>query len=41
MAKGKVKGVVIPAVARELLGFLWAIGVQVERQQKEPLQKVA
>jgi transposase len=31
-AKGKPKQQVITAVARELLGFIWAIGMQVERQ---------
>ena len=41
MAKGKNKAVVVTAVARELLGFLWAIGVHVEKQEKESLEKVA
>jgi transposase len=41
MAKGKNKGVVVTAVARELLGFLWAIAVHVEEQQKDSLQKIA
>lgn len=41
MAKGKSKGVVVTAVARELLGFLWAIGERVEAEQKSSLQKVA
>ena len=31
MGKGKVKQKVATAVARELLGFIWAIGVTVER----------
>jgi len=31
LGKGKAKQQVITAVARELLGFVWAIGVQVER----------
>ena len=31
VAKGKVKQQVVTAVARELLGFIWAIGVTVER----------
>lgn len=30
LAKGKNKGVVVTAVGRELLGFLWAIGIKVE-----------
>ena len=33
LGKGKVKQQVITAVARELLGFIWAIGVHVERTQ--------
>ena len=41
MALGKNKGVVVTAVARELLGFLWAIGVRVEEQQKDSLQRIA
>ena len=41
MAKGKNKGVVVTAVARELLGFLWAIGVHVEAEQKRSLENVA
>ena len=32
MAKGKNKQQVVTAVARELLGFIWAIGVSVERK---------
>lgn len=31
LAKGKTKQKVVTAVARELLGFIWAIGVHVER----------
>ncbi len=41
MAKGKNKGVVVTAIGRELLGFIWAIGVQVEAQQKESLRQAA
>jgi hypothetical protein len=33
-AAGKKKQKVITAVGRELLGFIWAIGVQVERNRK-------
>jgi transposase len=33
--KGKAKQKVITAVGRELLGFIWAIGVQVERSCEE------
>jgi len=39
--RGKNKGVVITAVARELLGFLWAIGIQAEAEQQESLSRVA
>ena len=39
MARGKNKGVVVTAVARELLGFLWAIGMQVEAEQKRSLEE--
>jgi hypothetical protein len=31
-AKGKIPGKAITAVARELVGFIWAVGVQAERQ---------
>src|ERR1700757_3779575 len=41
LAKGKNKGVVVTAVGRELLGFMWAIGTKVETAQKESLQQVA
>jgi transposase len=34
MARGKDKGKVITAIGRELLGFIWAIGVKVEAAQK-------
>ena len=34
-AKGKPKPKVVTAVARELLGFIWAIGVQVEREHEQ------
>jgi transposase len=33
LGRGKIKQQVITAVARELAGFMWAIGVWVERQQ--------
>jgi transposase len=33
LARGKVKQQVVTAIARELLGFIWAIGVAVEGQQ--------
>jgi transposase len=35
LAKGKVKQQVITAVGRELLGFIWAIGVTAERSQSQ------
>jgi hypothetical protein len=41
LAKGKNKAVVVTAVGRELLGFIWAIGIQVETAQKESLQRAA
>jgi transposase len=41
LAKGKNKGVVVTAVGRELLGFIWAIGIKVETAQKECLQRAA
>jgi len=41
LAKGKNKAVVVTAVGRELLGFIWAIGIQVETGQKESLQRAA
>ncbi len=31
--RGKVKQQVVTAIGRELLGFVWAIGIQVEREQ--------
>ena len=33
LAKGKVRQKVATVIGRELLGFIWAIGVQVEREQ--------
>jgi hypothetical protein len=33
LGRGKVKPQVVTAIGRELLGFIWAIGVQVERAQ--------
>jgi hypothetical protein len=29
------------AVGRELLGFIWAIGIKAETAQKEPLRRAA
>jgi transposase len=31
-SKGKLPGKAITAVARELVGFIWAVGVEAERQ---------
>ena len=41
MARGKNKQQTITAVGRELLGFIWAIGVQVERQLDTPVRQAA
>ncbi len=41
MAKGKLKQKVVTAVARELLGFIWAIAVEVEQRHKSSLKKQA
>jgi transposase len=35
LGRGKCQQHVVTAVGRELLGFIWAIGVTVERQQRE------
>ena len=34
LAKGKLKQKIMIAIGRELLGFVWAIGIQVEREQR-------
>jgi transposase len=41
MARGKSKQQTVTAVGRELLGFIWAIGVHVEREAKLPLRQAA
>lgn len=41
LAKGKTKQEVVTAVGRELLGFVWAIGVSVERRQGERTRAAA
>jgi len=41
MARGKCKQQTVTAVGRELLGFIWDIGVQVERDVKVPLRQAA
>ncbi len=33
LAKGKLRQKVTTAIGRELLGFIWAIGVQVENER--------
>jgi hypothetical protein len=39
IARGKSKQLAVTAVARELLGFIWAIGVEVERTHHSPQQQ--
>lgn len=39
LGRGKVKQQVITAVGRELLGFIWAIAVHVERQHHESVDR--
>ena len=34
MAKGKLRQKVATAIGRELLGFIWAIGMQVGKEQQ-------
>ncbi len=34
LAKGKLRQKATTAIARELLGFIWAIGIQVEKEQR-------
>jgi hypothetical protein len=41
LAKGKNKRVVMTAVGREWLGFIWAIGIKAETAQKGLLQRAA
>jgi len=41
IARGKNKQQTVTAVGRELLGFIWAIGVHVEREGKLPLRRAA
>jgi transposase len=41
LAKGKSTPQVVTAVARELLGFIWAIGVQVEQAHREAATRAA
>ena len=39
--RGKCKQQTVTAVGRELLGFIWAIGVQVEREVNVPMRQAA
>jgi transposase len=41
LGRGKCQQEVVTAVGRELLGFIWAIGVTVERQQRKPSSSMA
>jgi transposase len=41
MARGKEKGKVLTAMGRELLGFIWAIGIKAESAQKETERQAA
>jgi len=41
LARGKNKQQAVTAVARELLGFIWSIGMQVERSSRAPLRRAA
>jgi transposase len=41
LARGKPKQKVISAVSRELLGFIWAIGTELERWQTQELRRAA
>ena len=41
LALGKEKGKVVTAIGRELLGFIWAIGVAAEAAQKKTERRAA
>ena len=41
MGRGKNKQQTITAVGRELLGFIWAIGVHVEQELSVPARRAA
>lgn len=41
MSRGKPSPQVVTAVARELLGFIWAIGIEVERERTEQARQAA
>jgi transposase len=40
-ARGKKTQTIVTAMARELLGFIWAIAVKVEAEKHEPLRRAA
>jgi transposase len=41
LGRGKCQPQVVTAVGRELLGFIWAIGITVERQQQKSAPSIA
>jgi transposase len=41
LARGKTKQKVITALGRELLGFIWAIGCELERSQPQEIRRAA
>lgn len=41
LGRGKCQQHVVTAVGRELLGFIWAIGVTVEREQQKAMSSIA
>lgn len=41
LAKGKIKQKVITALGRELLGFIWAIGCEIERTHSQEVRRAA
>jgi hypothetical protein len=41
VGRGKAKQQAVTSVARELLGFIWAIGVTIEHEQHESQQRAA
>lgn len=41
LGRGKCQQHVVTAVGRELLGFVWAIGVTVEREQRKAMSSIA
>lgn len=41
LGKGKIKQKVITALGRELLGFIWAIGCEIERTHSQEVRRAA